>query len=61
MVEQQIGNVKAGRMLAGEEGMMYKHNPESLEEMWKEVGLVTGFEWEVRATLDPRLKISQNK
>lgn len=61
IVGQQIGKVEAGSLLVGEGRMMYKHNPESFENMWKEIGSVTGTEWEVRASLDYGLGIVQTK
>jgi hypothetical protein len=59
IVVQRIWKVKSGRMLAVEGKMTYKHSPETFERCVK--GLVTGIEWEVRATLDPGLGISQIK
>lgn len=55
---QQIGSLKTGPMAVGSK--MFKHNVESFEKMWKEVGERTGSEWKVNANLDARLDAAQN-
>jgi hypothetical protein len=40
---------------------MYKHNVESFEKMWKEVGERIGSEWKVNANIDAGLGVDQNK
>ena len=51
---RQVGNLTAGRFQhrTNAQGMMYRHNVESLVSMWKEVGEATGTEWKVEARLD---------
>ena len=51
---RQVGNMTAGEFLhrTNEKGTMYRHNEQSLERMWKEVGEVTRTEWKVKARLD---------
>jgi len=58
---QQIGSLEAGPMALDSGSKMYKHNVESFEKMWKEVGEKTGTEWKVNASLDAGLGINQNK
>ena len=58
---QQIGSLEAGPVAMGSGSKMYKHNVESFEKMWKEVGERTGTEWKVRASLDAGLGINQKQ
>ncbi|TVY93821.1 Methyltransferase [Lachnellula willkommii] len=58
---QQLGSLEAGPIDARSGSKMYKHNVESFEKMWKEVGEKTGSEWKVSATMDSGLGIDQNQ
>ncbi|TVY82076.1 Methyltransferase ausD [Lachnellula suecica] len=58
---QQIGSLEAGPMALGSGSKMYKHNVESFEKMWRDVGERTGTEWRVTANMDAGLGIDQKK
>lgn len=58
---QQVGAVQPTQMPKDSGSRMYKHNAESFEEMWREVGARTGSEWSVRARLDAGLGIEEKK
>ena len=63
MVGRDTGNVVAGykqHSTTGVEGQgdrrMWRHNVESCERLWREVGERTGTEWRVSATLEDTLR-----
>jgi len=58
---QQVGAIEPVQMHPESGAMMYKHNVESFERMWREVGIRTGSEWLVRARLDAGLGIEEKK
>lgn len=58
---QQLGSLEAGPIDSRSGSKMYKHNIESFEKMWKEVGKKTGSEWKVSASMDTGLGIGENK
>ncbi|TVY16206.1 Methyltransferase ausD [Lachnellula arida] len=58
---QQLGSLVAGPIDVRSGSKMYKHNVESFEKMWKEVGEKTGSEWKVSASMDSGLGIDQNQ
>ena len=58
---QQVGATEPKQMTKEEGSKMYKHNPESFEKMWRDVGEKTGTEWTVTARLDAGLGIDQKK
>jgi SAM-dependent methyltransferase len=58
---QQVGATEPRQMHPESGTRMYKHNPESFEKMWREVGIRTGSEWLVRAKLDAGLGIEEKK
>jgi hypothetical protein len=58
IVGQQIGSLEPGPMVIGSK--MYKHNVESFEKMWKEVGERTGTEWKVTANISAGLVVDQS-
>jgi hypothetical protein len=58
---QQVGAIEPVQMPRGTGSRMYKHNAESFEKMWTEVGARTGSEWKVTARLDAGLGIEQMK
>ncbi|RDL40145.1 Uncharacterized protein BP5553_00124 [Venustampulla echinocandica] len=60
IIGQQIGVLEAKEVtVAGGKRVMFKHNVESFEKMWKEVGEKTGTEWQVRASMDGGLGITE--
>jgi SAM-dependent methyltransferase len=61
IVGQQIGSLKPGPMEVGSGSKMYKHNVETFENMWREVGEKTGSKWKVSANTDGGLGINQEK
>jgi SAM-dependent methyltransferase len=61
IVGQQVGSLEPGPMDESGKIKMYKHNVESFEKMWKEVGQKTGSEWKVSANIDGGLGINQEK
>lgn len=60
IVGQQTGKQVAGNQARGK-GVAFKHNMESFKDMWRVVGERTGTRWEVRATLDDRLGVTEKK
>lgn len=53
IVGRQIGSVKPGSLPAISEGSFsYRHNVETFDAMWRDVGLATGTRWKVEGTLD---------
>jgi len=58
---QQVGATEPHQMRPESGTRMYKHNPDSFERMWREVGIRTGSEWLVRAKLDAGLGIKEKK
>ncbi|KAI0389435.1 hypothetical protein F5Y17DRAFT_123274 [Xylariaceae sp. FL0594] len=53
IVGRQMGSVKPGDVPAIQEGKYsYRHNVDTLDEMWKRVGEKTGTSWKVEGTLD---------
>jgi hypothetical protein len=48
---RQVGNVVAGDSTGAMGGKRWRHNVESFERMWKEVGEQTGTEWSIKAKL----------
>ncbi|KAI0144852.1 hypothetical protein BJ166DRAFT_539204 [Pestalotiopsis sp. NC0098] len=53
LVGRQIGSTEPGDVAAIQVGSSsYRHNVETLDAMWKEVGEATGTEWKVEGTLD---------
>lgn len=61
VVGQSVGDVD-GKEAPGRGGkMIFKHNVQSFEKMWEEVGRRTGTKWVVRARLDEGLGIDQKK
>lgn len=61
VVGQQIGSTEPGEVPKGTGGMMFKHDADSFERLWREVGEKTKSQWEVRATLDAGLGIGEKK
>jgi len=58
---QQIGSLEAGSIDLSSGSKMYKHNLETFEKMWKEVGEKSGTEWKVSANMDTGLGINQEQ
>lgn len=53
LVGRQIGSTEPGDVAAIQVGSSsYRHNVETLDAMWREVGEATGTEWKVEGTLD---------
>ena len=52
VVGRQAGNLHAGevRHRIDSQGMMYQHNPASWEQLWVEIGKLTGTSWRVEAS-----------
>lgn len=50
VVGNNIGNPKAHEVLLKSIGVpMFRHNPESFEKLWNQVGSETGTKWETQA------------
>jgi SAM-dependent methyltransferase len=58
---QQVGATEPVQMPRGSGSKMYKHNAESFEKMWRDVGEQTGTQWKVTASLDAGLGIEEKK
>jgi SAM-dependent methyltransferase len=58
---QQVGATEPTQMPPESGTQMFKHNAESFEEMWRNVGEKTGTEWKVTAYLDEGLGIGLKK
>jgi hypothetical protein len=58
---QQIGATESHQMPKESGSKMYKHNADSFEKMWQEVGRRTGTEWKVTAWLDGWLGVDMKK
>lgn len=53
IVGRQMGSVKPGDVPAISEGSLsYRHNVETFDALWREVGEVTGTQWKVEGTMD---------
>jgi SAM-dependent methyltransferase len=53
IVGRQVGSVKPGNVPAVKEGSVsYRHNVNSFDDMWKEVGAATNTRWSVEGTMD---------
>lgn len=55
VIGAQVGSVVAGEVKMGRDGKCWRHDVESFERLWREVGKRTGSEWVVRASLDREL------
>lgn len=53
LVGRQVGNVTSGQFphRTNPCQSMYRHNPESWKQMWKDIGEETGTQWDVQAQL----------
>jgi hypothetical protein len=58
---QQVGATEPAQMPIESGAKMYKHNANSFEKMWNDVGKATGTEWKVTASLDAGLGIGEKK
>lgn len=53
LLGRQVGHVEAGEKIhrTNKGGKMWRHNVQSFEKMWREVGDLTGTKWKVEAVL----------
>jgi hypothetical protein len=57
IVGRLVGRLEPCVWLGPHGRSMYKHNPDSFEKLWKELGELTGTQWVVRAFLQGKLGV----
>ena len=62
VVGRQLGSVNAiSHAMPTKGGSNWRHNVQSMERFWKQVGEETGSEWKVEAALDDGAELKENK
>ena len=62
IVGRQVASIVAGEYpIPGLKQTQYRHNVESMKELWRQVGDETGSAWEVEGTLYVGREVAENK